>query len=240
MATKWRGEQEVLTIKLPVEILAEQLPEGVDRQKSVILKISAYPAVWRWLNEHYQDGDRRLIDGLIEKAIQEALKEIPSVRIKKKTIGNDDFLKAFTYSANREERIIKGIQYRGKNKLGHVVTDEIKEKARWIHWFFRFWGKNKPRPEDVKSIYDGRKEKTGYATKDPTEMTYYCCQFFYEEKLKDLGMDFPAKDSFRTTYLRKENGLIQRQTSEEKIMQLVEQQGHPLNIIADICRKLQK
>lgn len=239
MAKKYRTEREILTIELPVEISAEHSPEGVSPEKSTILKISAYPAVWRRLHEIYLYGDRREIDDIIEKAIEEAHNKIPQKRIKQKDIKKDDFGTAFDYQTNRDERIASGKHYRGTHKLKHKVTNEIKDKARWLHWFFRFWEKRKQqRPANVQLIYDGIKAKAGRATIDPTALTYFCCQLLYEEKFRDLNQPFPSQDSFRTTYL-KERGLRIRRNMEE-VMQLVEKQGHPLNIIAETCRKLQK
>lgn len=236
MAKIYKTEKEVLTINLKTEVPIEQLPKGVSPQKSAILKISAYPAVWKWLHANYLRDDRRTIDNIIETAIQKAHEKIPQKRIK--PVDKDDFDGAFACSANREDKIAKGNYHRGKNKLRHVVTDEIKDKARWLHWFFRFWKNRKTRPENVQSIYDGRKAEFGRATMDPTDMTYFCCQFYYKEKF-DLGTTFPVRESFRTTYLNI-GSINRRQNTEEEVMQLVEKPGHQLNIIAEICRKLQK
>lgn len=240
MATKYRTERQVLTIELETEVPTEQLPKGVSPQKSAILKISAYPAVWRWLHEKYLQDDRRTIDEIIETAIREAHEKIPQKRIKLRDIKKDDFDGAFASLATKEDRIAKGIYHRGKNKLRHVVTDEIKDKARYIRWFFLFWKKHPKRPKDVQSIYDGRKAEFGRATMDPTDMTYFCCRFFYKEKFDNLDMTFPAQESFRTTYLKNGYIRLRQDTKEEKVMQLVEKPGHQLNIITEICRKLQK
>ena len=115
MAKKYRTEREILTIELPVEISAEQFPEGVSPEKSTILKISAYPAVWRWLHKILYD-DRRELDNIIDKAIRKAHNEIPQKRIKQKDIKKDDYDTAFDYHANRDERITSGKHYRGTHK----------------------------------------------------------------------------------------------------------------------------
>lgn len=237
MAKSYRTEREILTIEVPVDIPTEQLSEKVSPEKSQVLKISAYPAVWRWLQDNLDDR-QLIIDTLIDRAIWDAYNKMPRKLIKKKDLTQNDFDSAFDCYADIEERKIKGKYHRGLNKLKHPFTDEIHEKAPWIHWFFRFWKTRKQqRPVNVQLIYDERRKRFNRATSDPTAMTYFCCQFFYEEKYHNLGQTFPEQESFRTRYLTPS---VRKRLKVEEVIQLTENRRHPLNIIAEICRKLQE
>lgn len=234
MATTYRTERDILTI--PVDVLPDKLTEGVDPEKSRVIKISAYPAVWRWLREKM--NDRQELDRIIDQAIRDAHDKIPLPRTKLKDIGKNDFDGAFEHLANVDGKKSKGTHYRGNQKKKSDITSEMKEIAPWLRWFFGFWKERPRRPDWVQLIYNKRRDTMGQATKDPIDMTYFCCLELYKEKLESRGESFPRPASFRTTYLAGKR--ITRRSTEDDIVKYREKHQHPLNVLADVCRKLQE
>lgn len=240
MAKKWRGERDKLTIELCLDIPVEQLPEGVDYEEARCIKISAYPALWRYLEADF------FLNAVIQKSkFPQILKEAASKACEMMPIKRDEELginsafcdlqmRELVYRAEREE---KDIYKRGKKAKAPDIYAKVTHLSRWLHALFRYYRKRiKDRPSEIKKIYDAKR-----SGKDPVIMTYFCCETLYKADFKAHGLTFPDLTSFRTTYLAsvgKFRPLVN--DSPEHVLQRINDPKSPLNIVSEICRKLQK
>jgi hypothetical protein len=114
LAKTFRNELEVLTVELVLKEFSLDVSSNLSEDKARTIKISAYPSMWRWLEQQI-DQDRRTIDELIEGAIRSANEKLPVKNIKSSDIGKDDFDKAFSAIAAKEQRQKKGVHHRGRH-----------------------------------------------------------------------------------------------------------------------------
>ena len=240
MAKKWRGERDILTIDLCLDIPVDQLPDGVDYDEARTIKISAYPAVWRYLEADFSLNaviNKSKLPKILKEATSKACGMMPRKRWQEDEI-NSVFLGAeLSELLYREEREEKGVHKRGQKAKAPDIYMKINYLSRWLHVLFRYYNKKiKDRPLEVKNIYTA---KTG--RRDPNDMTYFCCAILYESDLASLGLKFLDQESFRTKYLAaigKFRPLVNE--SPEQVFQRINDPKSPLHIVNEICRKLQK
>ena len=144
------------------------------------------------------------------------------------------------YEQEREER---GIYKRGRKAAIPETYKEMNQSVqwKWLHALFRYYKDKKDRPQIVQNIYDARHKKHGSRTKDPNQMTYFCCAVLCEENFTSCNYKFAEAKSFRTGYLKGAGRFRPlNNASPENIIQYIDDPEHPLHIIHKICRKLQK
>ena len=241
MAKIYKTEREILTIDIPIEINPDQLPQGVVPEKVQTIKVSAYPAAWKWLAGDLLVGKKEL-----RKIIVNAIERADEMMPEKKVAVSRDYKEFLTdadaeivYRMSREE---KGVYHRGKKAKIPDTYYNLEVVSRWLLALFRYYRKRKKdRPAIISQIYEACKKHYGSAISDPTKLTYYCCKILYKDCFEAKNLPFPAEESFRTRYLPNPGKYRPLNSATPEIVsQHIDNPEHQLYIVHSICRKLQK